>query len=165
MMRRTLIVAHLAVCAAVALAACGGVVGGSTAAGSGSAGKGGVGGGSAEAASPSTPAQPPTRSPGCGGDADVQVDPRATPAPICLSVGEAVRVGTGISPHQPWKPFVSSDPTVVSCTSVRVPDGAVQGTCRALRPGIAVITTGTMPFAGDPHGPAQYDWQLEITVG
>ena len=92
------------------------------------------------------------------------MDPASVPTPICVHVGQTVQLSTGISPHQPWQEFVSSDPHVVSCTSARVPDGAMTADCRALAPGVVTVSTGTMPFAGDPHGPAQYVWELSITV-
>jgi hypothetical protein len=152
-----------AVCSAltmIALAACG-------ATGPGRAES--AGGGSAEAASPFTP--PPTHqgskpsSPDrCGGRLYVGVDTANPPAPVCLQVGQELRLAAGASPQQPWETFTSSDPAVVSCTSTRLPDGAVQAICRARRPGTATITTGTMPFAGDPHGPVQHIWQLAVTV-
>jgi len=96
--------------------------------------------------------------------ADVIVDPARPPKPVCISVGHVVELSTGIAPHHPWSAFASSDPAVLACASARVPGGAVQARCTGRRPGIAVITTGTMPVPGDPHGPAQRIWELTVTV-
>jgi hypothetical protein len=130
---------------------------------------GAAGAGGAQAASPFTPPSSPqesasARPAACGAKLHLSVDTAAMPAPICVHVGQVLQLNSGPSPHQPWEEVVSSDPDVVSCTSTRAPDGAIVAGCHALKPGTVTLSTGTMPFAGDPHGPAQHAWQVAITV-
>jgi hypothetical protein len=150
---------------AVLIAACGETAQGQPA----NPNPGGSGRGSAETGQPgrpvNTPPAPAHPSPArCPDGAQVTVDPAHLPAPICLSVGHTVHLSTTASPLQPWQTFASSDPDVVRCESTRTRDGAVQAKCTGQKPGTAVLTTGTTPFQGDPHGPAQRMWQLTITV-
>lgn len=144
----------------IVLAAC-------NAAGSGGAVPGGSGsaGPVARSMPPTLPSEPPAPAPGrCGGPLSITVDAAHPPAPVCLRVGEKLQIVAGASPRQPWQAVASSDPAVVTCASTRGTDGAVSAVCHALRPGAAVLRTGTEPFAGDPHGPPQQSWELSITV-
>jgi hypothetical protein len=164
MNQRIIIVCTLSFCAAILLAACGdaaaeGRTPNSSPAGSGSADAGRLV--RPPTAPPSSESPPPAR---CPDGARIAVDPAHPPAPICFSVGHTVHLSTAPSPYQPWETFTSSDPDVVTCETSRVPDGAAQAKCTGRKPGTAVVTTGTMPFQGDPHGPAQQTWQLTITV-
>lgn len=86
------------------------------------------------------------------------------PAPLCLEVGATLRVGAEPSPRQPWMPLTSSDEAVLRCVSRPAPGGSIDATCTAVRPGSATVSTVTAPFAGDPHGPPQFRWALEVTV-
>jgi hypothetical protein len=124
------------------------------------------GGGAASAASTVTPppSPSPASSPGCASAGRVTVQTGTSPQAICLSVGREVLLDAPASPHQPWQPFASSNPDVLVCTSAPTNDGGATANCRALRPGTASVTTTTAPFAGDPHGPPQYTWQLTVTV-
>jgi hypothetical protein len=92
------------------------------------------------------------------------VDPAEPPRPVCVGVGHVVRIVTGMSPSRPWKGFSSSDPAVLRCDSARAPDGSARAECTGERAGRAVVVTGTLPFSGDPHGPAQRIWELTVTV-
>lgn len=142
-----------------------GVVSGSTRGGwSGSPGSGG--------SAPAVPARPapsaatgaPTGATGSCGSARVTVSPGAGAAPVCLRVGEQLVLDAPSSPTQPWQLFTSSDTQTVTCDSSQQPNGSATATCRAIHPGAATISTGTAPFAGDPHGPPQQQWQLTVTV-
>ena len=125
-----------------------------------------AGGGAASEASTATPQpSPPPASPSACASADrVTVQTGTSPQAICLPVGRKLQLDAPASPHQPWQPFTSSNPDVLACTSAPTNDGGATATCRALRPGTASITTTPAPFAGDPHGPPQYTWQLTVTV-
>lgn len=161
MIQRIIIGCTLGVSAAVVLAACGGTAGGQPP----NASPGGRGTGSAETARPTQPSTAPPSSAGqCRDDAHLTVDPAHPPAPICLRVGHVLHVSTTVSPHQPWESLASSDPGVVTCESTHVADGAVQAACTGQKPGTTIISTQTMPFQGDPHGPAQVMWQITVTV-
>jgi hypothetical protein len=86
------------------------------------------------------------------------------PAPVCLRRGATLHITTEPSPHQPWSLPLSSDTSVLRCAAHRLPGGAAAATCTARRLGTATITTCTSAFAGDPHGPPQYLWQVQVTV-
>jgi hypothetical protein len=86
------------------------------------------------------------------------------PAAVCLTPGATLHIVTDPSPRQPWSTLTSTDESVVRCTSRATPDGAIEATCTAVKPGTVTVSTVTASFAGDPHGPAQYMWRLEITV-
>jgi hypothetical protein len=106
----------------------------------------------------------PTRT-GCGRDpVTVTARPGDRPDPVCLTQGGTLRVITEASPRQPWTPPISSDESVLRCTSQALANGAAEATCTAVNAGIATVTTSTGPFAGDPHGPPQESWQLRVTV-
>src|SRR5436190_17966759 len=49
------------------------------------------------------------------GTVQMTVRPGETPQPVCLRVGAVLRIDAPASPRQPWQPFASSDPQVVSC--------------------------------------------------
>ena len=85
-------------------------------------------------------------------------------APICLTAGTDLHIASDPSHLQPWSPLASSDPTVLDCHTTTHPDGSITATCHARRAGTATLTIITAPFAGDPHGPAQYRWQITVTV-
>jgi hypothetical protein len=123
-------------------------------------------GGAASAASTATPPPSPSpdSSPGCASAGRVTVQAGTSPQAICLPVGRQILLDAPASPHQPWQPFTSSNPDVLACTSAPTNDGGATATCHALRPGTATVNTTTAPFAGDPHGPPQYTWQLTVTV-
>jgi hypothetical protein len=163
MNQRMIIGYTLSLCAVVALAACGDAAPGQPSkpdpGGSGSADAG-----SLVQPHATTPTSEPPSPARCPDNAHITVNPAEPAAPICLSVGHTVHLNTEPSPHQPWETFTSSDPDVVRCESAPVPDGAMQADCTARKPGTAIVSTGTMPFSGDPHGPAQQMWQLTITV-
>jgi hypothetical protein len=117
-----------------------------------------------------TPASDPTPAPStppaahaCG-PATITVVKGNQPAPICLTAGTDLRITSGPSHLQPWSPLTSSDPTILDCSTTTGPDGSITATCHARRAGIATLSTITAPFAGDPHGPAQYRWQITVTV-
>jgi hypothetical protein len=123
------------------------------------------GGSTASPSSPVTPGSGATGRDGCVASTDeATVRSREAPGRTCLIVGATLNVTSEASPLQPWAPLSTSDPSVLACTSSPGPDGTVTGTCRALRPGTATLSTFTGPFAGDPHGPPQYTWQLAVTV-
>jgi hypothetical protein len=114
---------------------------------------------------PGTPTPPGTPSGACAGNArQVTVRPAETPAPVCLPVGAVLRIDAPPSPRQPWQPFVTSDPQVITCTTTAGRDGAATATCHAVRAGSATVSTMTAPFAGDPHGPMQQLWELQVEV-
>lgn len=75
-----------------------------------------------------------------------------------------LRIDAPVSPRQPWQPFVTSNPQVIACTTTARQDAAATATCRALRAGSATVSSMTAPFAGDPHGPMQQLWELEVQV-
>lgn len=83
---------------------------------------------------------------------------------MCMHVGGTMTITAPPSAAQPWQPMKTSDATVVACTSHQENQGALTGVCHALKPGTAIVTTMTAPFAGDPHGPAQIMWTLRIHV-
>jgi len=124
---------------------------------SGSAGPA-VSGGSSAGTPPSS-GQPT----GCG-PLVVVASQRDQPAPVCLRRGATLRVATEPSPRQPWSPPVSSDGSVLRCESRQAAEGRAEAVCTAMGRGTATVSTQTGPFAGDPHGPAQYLWQLTVTV-
>jgi hypothetical protein len=86
------------------------------------------------------------------------------PAPVCLRRGATLRVVTEPSPRQPWSLPASSDRSMLRCVSRRRPEGAAVATCRARRAGTVTVATQTAPFAGDPHGPPEYLWQVTVTI-
>lgn len=114
--------------------------------------------------SPEPTTTPPPTTGGCPARADVQIRPGAVPAAICLPLNGVLAVTAPPSPRQPWGPLASSDDSVLRCASQPRADGSISGTCTALHPGTATISTVTAPFAGDPGGPPQVRWQIEITV-
>ncbi|WP_026411122.1 hypothetical protein [Actinomadura oligospora] len=107
----------------------------------------------------------PPRPARCGsGDVSVTARRGGTPPPLCLTVGAVLRVTAEPSPRQPWSPLTTTDEQVLTCDSRPGPRGTTIATCTAKRPGRATITTVTTPFAGDPHGPAQFRWSQQIDV-
>ena len=86
------------------------------------------------------------------------------PQPVCLPTGTDLRLSSEAATHQPWSVLHSSDEAVLTCRSTTHPDGSISALCHALAPGRATLTTTTAPFAGDRHGPPQYQWQLVVTV-
>jgi len=86
------------------------------------------------------------------------------PAQICLVVGATLHVSSEPSPRGPWQPLSSSDSRILACTSVPGPEGTIDGTCRALRPGTAVLTTTTRQLRGDTRYAPDYLWQLTVRV-
>jgi hypothetical protein len=78
---------------------------------------------------------------------------RDEPAPVYLRVGATLRV-TAEPTRNAWQPLRTSDEVVLSCASAPGPDGAVDGTCRALRPGTATVTTSC----------GGHRWQLTVVV-
>lgn len=111
------------------------------------------------APAPSTPAAAHA----CG-PATITVVKGNPPAPICRIAGTDLRITSDQSHLQPWSPLTSSDPTILDCRTTSHPDGSITATCHAGRAGTATLTTITAPFGGDPHGPAQYRWQITVTV-
>jgi hypothetical protein len=108
----------------------------------------------------------PAPAPGgtCAGPPSVRIAAGAAPEPVCLPVNGMLRLTADPSPHQPWGPLVSSNPKILSCTSEPGDAGAVKGVCVPHLPGTVTVSTTTGPFAGDPHGPAQFRWELRVTV-
>jgi hypothetical protein len=148
--------------AALLVAGCGAATPSGTAPAGGSASSGGT---APSTVRPSPPGPGPSDRAGCVASTDeATARTREAPGQICLIVGATLNVSSEASPLQPWTPLSTSDPSVLACISRAGPDGTVEGTCRALRPGTATLTTNTGPFAGDPHGPPQYLWQLTVTV-
>jgi hypothetical protein len=95
----------------------------------------------------------------------LEIDPRQPPpVPLCLRVGTQLRFSATSSPRQPWQPLASSAPTVLRCDSHPAVEGSIGGECTATNAGQSTLTTSTAAFAGDPHGPPQYQWTLEVTV-
>jgi hypothetical protein len=86
------------------------------------------------------------------------------PEPVCLPVNGLLRLASDASPHQPWGSLVSSDPRILSCTTEPGAEGALTGECVPHLPGTVTVSTTTGPFAGDPHGPQQFHWELRVTV-
>jgi hypothetical protein len=114
---------------------------------------------------PSPRATSPTPSAtGCPDSLAVVVRAQQAAAQVCLAVGGTLRVSSEPSARQPWQPLSTSDGTVLSCASSPGPDGTIDATCRALRPGTVTVSTYTAPFPGDPQGPQQYLWRLVVTV-
>jgi hypothetical protein len=112
---------------------------------------------------------------GCGAGADPASGPTresggitirhgTVPQPVRLPTGASLRLSSEASVHQPWSALHSSDEAVLTCRSTAHPDGSISALCQALAPGQATLTTTTAPFAGDPHGPPQYQWRLVVTV-
>lgn len=130
------------------------------------AGDGVVSGSAGTGSAPPTGAPPsPTRPADCGDlPLSLVIRPGDAPGPVCLRVGVLLTVTAGPSPYQPWQPIVSSATDVLDCSTTTSADGAIAAECRAGSPGTAVLTTTTGPFAGDPHGPAQFRWQLAVRV-
>jgi hypothetical protein len=100
----------------------------------------------------------------CQSQPSVRITAGARPEPVCLPVNGLLHITSDPSPHQPWTTLLSSNPTILSCTSQVGKDGAVSGTCTPHLPGTVTVTTGTAPFAGDPSGPPQYQWTLTVNV-
>jgi hypothetical protein len=100
----------------------------------------------------------------CAAPGSVRITAGAVPDPVCLPVNGMLKLASDPSPHQPWGPLVSSDPKILSCTSDAGTSGAVSGVCTPHLPGTVTVSTTTGPFAGDPHGPAQFHWELRVTV-
>lgn len=86
------------------------------------------------------------------------------PPAVCLRVGDSLTITAPSSAAQPWQPMTVTDASVLACTSQRGDQGSLTAVCRALKPGVANVSTMTAPFAGDPHGPAQFMWTLTIHV-
>ena len=95
---------------------------------------------------------------------ELTVSAGSTPPPQQLPVGGTLHLTSQPSPNQPWAAFASSDESVLRCESTQHSDGSVTGTCTALAVGAATVSTTTAPFAGDPHGPPQYIWRVDVTV-
>ena len=91
---------------------------------------------------------------------EATVRPNEEVGPICLLVGAKLEITAAPSPTQPWQLLVSSDPSVLKCTSTSGPSGTVSGTCQALKPGTALVTTETKP----PTDHANDRWRLTVTV-
>lgn len=126
---------------------------------------GGAGSASPTKITVSTRPDPGPSSPrGTCGLTTLTVAQASTPPPGCLHVGTDLHITSEPSPLQPWSAVDSSDPSVLRCASDRHPAGDVSATCHAAKPGIVTMSATTAPFAGDPHGPAQYRWQITITV-
>jgi len=108
----------------------------------------------------------PTPAPGgaCRAPESVRITAGAVPEPVCLPVNGSLRLTADPSPHQPWGQLVSSDPKILSCSSAAGPQGTVSGVCTPHLPGTVTVSTMTAPFAGDPHGPPQFRWELRVTV-
>lgn len=119
-------------------------------------------------AAPPSPASPPasgTHPVGCPlKTITLTAKPGERPAPVCLHPGDTLTINTQPSPLQPWQAATSTDPTALGCTSQRQADGALTITCHALRPGNASVSTTTAAFSGDPHGPAQFTWTLNVQI-
>jgi hypothetical protein len=81
--------------------------------------------------------------------------PGETPGPVCVRVGAVLRITSAPAPERPWQPVTSSDPGVLACESAAGPDGTVEATCRALRPGTAAAATAERGGAA---------WRLPVTV-
>ena len=94
----------------------------------------------------------------------LQIRSGPPPAPSCLRTGATLRLTADPSPAQPWQPLVSSNPTVLRCQSQPAAEGSIAGSCLAVSTGNATLRTSTAPFAGDPHGPPQYEWELAVTI-
>jgi hypothetical protein len=108
----------------------------------------------------------PAPAPGgaCTAPASVRITAGALPEPVCLPINGMLRLTADPSPHQPWGKLVSSNPKILSCTSEAGAQGEVSGVCTPHLPGTVTVSTMTAPFAGDPHGPPQYRWELRVTV-
>jgi len=115
--------------------------------------------------SPLTSVQP-TPAPGgaCLTPGSVRITAGAVPEPVCLPINGSLRLSSDPSPHQPWGQLISSNPKILSCTSESGPQGTVSGVCTPHLPGAVTVSTMTAPFAGDPHGPPQFRWELRVTV-
>jgi hypothetical protein len=81
--------------------------------------------------------------------------PGEAPGTVCLRVGATLLVTAAPSPDQPWGPLTTSDPAVLGCSWAPGPDGTIEAGCRALRPGVATLSTA--PAGGDA-------WRLSVTV-
>jgi hypothetical protein len=100
---------------------------------------------------------------GCGPHS-VTARPYEQPAPQCLTIGASLHITTQPSPDQPWSPPTSSDESALHCTASQLADGAAEATCTAVHTGTVIVTITTSPFAGDPHGPPQAQWQLHVSI-
>jgi hypothetical protein len=129
------------------------------------AASGDTGPGLASSAATPTPPQPvPTRRADCVASTEEVTIRAESPGAICVLVGARLRVTSQPSPMRPWQPLSTSDTGVLSCTSANGPDGTVEGTCRALAAGTAVLSTQTQPGKGGPDGPPDILWRLTVRV-
>jgi branched-chain amino acid aminotransferase len=86
------------------------------------------------------------------------------PGQTCLVVGAKLHVAAQPSPRHPWQPLSSSDSAILSCTSTTGASGTIDGTCRALRAGTAVVTTTTEAAMGDTRYSPDYVWELKVRI-
>jgi hypothetical protein len=120
---------------------------------------------SAGTSTPSTTTGPSTSPPaGCRSGAVAVEIHAAPPQRMCVLVGATIVVTAESSPRQPWQPLQTTDAGVLRCDSHPAVEGSIAGGCVALAAGSATLHTDTTPFAGDPHGPPQLEWELAITV-
>lgn len=99
----------------------------------------------------------------------VRITAGAVAEPVCLPINGMLKLASDPSPHQPWGRLVSSNPKILSCTSEVGAAGTVSGVCVPHLPGTVTVSTMTVktttgPFAGDSAGPAQFRWELRVTV-
>jgi hypothetical protein len=114
---------------------------------------------------PLTSVQPtPTPGGACLAPGSLRITAGTVPEPVCLPINGSLRLTSDPSPHQPWGQLVSSNPKILSCTSEPGPQGTVSGVCTPHLPGTVTVSAMTAPFAGDPHGPPQFLWELRVTV-
>jgi hypothetical protein len=91
---------------------------------------------------------------------EATVRPNEEVGPVCLLVGAKLEITSAPSPTQPWQLLASSDAAVLKCTSTSGPNGSVSGTCQAVKPGTALVTTQTK----QPTDHANDRWRLTVTV-
>jgi hypothetical protein len=111
---------------------------------------------------PSQPAAP--RRSDCVASTELATVRPEQPGPICLVAGATLRVTSAPSPQRPWQPLSTSDSSVLACTSAPGADGTIDGTCRALRAGTALLSTSTGRRPGGPDGLPDYLWQQTVLV-
>jgi hypothetical protein len=72
-----------------------------------------------------------------------------SPGRICLIVGATLHVTSAPSPGQPWPNLGTSDASILRCKSSVGPDGTLDAGCQALKPGTAVVGTGSWRLTVD----------------
>lgn len=111
-------------------------------------------------ATATAPTQVPHRADCVAGTEEATVRPNEVVGPVCLLLGATLNVTAAPSPDRPWQPLSSSDPAVLSCSSMAGPNGTVAGTCTALKVGSVTVSSRT----GTEAGGSGERWLLTLTI-